>query len=179
MIRIALGASIGLWAEWWAGELQVLLSGLLCGTFAGGADGILSEEGGAAVAAQQHGGAGTSSSAECQEMTVTVMLRNIGTLHFVLLGGFSTAVPIRVGNLLGSGDAAGAKFSAVVGGVLQTVGGLGFSIVVCSAGLQWASWFHLTPSGTELLLALMPLAFFLYAGAQIEAFQIFRTGFRL
>jgi MATE family multidrug resistance protein len=105
-------------------------------------------------------------------MTVTVLLRNIGTLHFVLLGGFSTAVPIRVGNLLGSGDAVGAKFSAIVGGGLQTAGGLLFSVAVCLMGPLWAAWFHLTQSGTELLLVLIPLAFFLYAGISIGCFAL-------
>eukprot|EP01043_Picozoa_sp_COSAG02_P048037 COSAG02_NODE_4673_length_5107_cov_2.513578_2_plen_291_part_00 len=160
LIRIALGASIGLWAEWWAGELQVLLSGLLCGTFA-------SEAGQQALEIVDQRG-----SAECQEMTVTVMLRNIRPLHFVTLGGFSTAVPIRVGNLLGSGDANGAKFSAIVWGVMQTVAGLGFASLVCLMGLQWAAWFHLTASGTELLLALLPLAFFLYAGISVGCFAL-------
>ena len=167
LIRIALGASIGLWAEWWAGELQVLLSGLLCGTFASGATHVgPSEVGGGQQALVER------DSAECQEMTVTVMLRNIGTLHFVMLGGFSTAVPIRVGNLLGSGDADGAKFAATVGGVMQTVAGLCFASVVCLMGLQWAAWFHLTASGTELLLTLLPLAFSLYAGISIGCFAL-------
>ena len=49
-MRIGLGNSIGLWAEWWAGEFQVLLAGLFCGVVG-----------------------------DCEEVAATVLIRNIGS----------------------------------------------------------------------------------------------------
>lgn len=64
---------------------MVLLSGLLCGSFEYDGGGAL-DGAGRAVPVEESG-------AECEEMTVTVLLRNIGTLSFVITGGFSVGEP--------------------------------------------------------------------------------------
>jgi Na+-driven multidrug efflux pump len=98
---------------------------------------------------------------------VTVLIRNIGMLNFMIVGGFQTGNPIRVGNLLGAGRPEHARFSAIVGGVLQSASGIAVSLLWCSIAPTWAALFGLSSAGTDLLIDLMPYAFGLYVGIAI------------
>lgn len=139
LIRLGMGGAIGLWAEWWAAELMVLLGGVLCSSR-------------------------DDPEAACADVAVTVLLRNFGNAAIGLSWGFATAGVVRVGNLLGEGKPAEARLAGIIGGTLQVTVCATLAAFIIGFSRVWVAFFDLEPEAVTLLYRLMPFACFYWLG---------------
>ena len=146
LIGLGFGAAIGLWAEWWSGEVLIILSGMLCTQ---DVSAMLSQKGGEGNALDD----GT-----CTAGAVTAALWNTGATCWLIHGGFAIATPTRMGNALGAGDAEAARFSAKVGATLQTLVGATCSLALFVGRYRYGELFSLEGEALTLMGTLMPLA---------------------
>lgn len=147
LIGLGFGAAIGLWAEWWSGEVLIVLSGMLCTQ---DVSAMLSQKGAEDNAALDVG--------TCTGGAVTAALWNTGATCWLIHGGFAIATPTRMGNALGAGDAEAARFSAKVGATLQTLVGATASLALFVGRYRYGELFSLEGEALALMGTLMPLA---------------------
>ena len=153
LIGLGFGAAVGLWAEWWSGEVMIVMAGMLCSDSAVAVAPDSSQGG----LARTDGGA-VLEEVECTVGAATTLLWNTGATCWLIHGGFAIATPTRMGNALGAGDAEHARFVAAIGATLQSGVGALVSLLLFAERYRYGALFSMEGDGLLLVGTLMPFA---------------------
>jgi MATE family multidrug resistance protein len=152
ILNVALPAALGMWAEWWAFELIMIFTGLLCDNSQTKGSTILIHN-----FTQSPETNGDPDEAACVELDVSSIISNILFLVYYFHFGFSVATGTIVGNLLGSGDHFVACLTARVN--LLFVAGIGTAVgsTLLIFRRSYGSLFTADPKVQHMLGNIVPL----------------------